>query len=126
LLSSHLLGEVEQICDRVGVISHGRLVREGTVDELRGGGSIVLRADPLAAAAQIAGRLLGDRAAVAVRDGALYLDAPAERAAEINRGLVEAGIEVRELRWSEPALEAVFFELTRDREESADARQPVG
>jgi ABC-2 type transport system ATP-binding protein len=125
-LSSHLLGEVEQICDRVGVISRGRLVREGTVDELRGGGSIVLRADPLAAAAQVAGRLLGDRVAVAVRDGALYLDAPAERAAEINRGLVEAGVEVRELRWSEPALEAVFFELTRDREESVDARQPVG
>jgi ABC-2 type transport system ATP-binding protein len=36
LLSSHLLGEVEQICDRVGIISHGRLVREGTVAELRG------------------------------------------------------------------------------------------
>jgi ABC-type multidrug transport system ATPase subunit len=36
LLSSHLLGVVEQICGRVGVISHGRLVRESTVKELRG------------------------------------------------------------------------------------------
>ena len=37
LLSSHLLGEVQQICDRVGVIDRGRMVAESTVDELRGG-----------------------------------------------------------------------------------------
>jgi ABC-2 type transport system ATP-binding protein len=36
LLSSHLLGEVQQICDRVGVIAGGRLVAESTVAELRG------------------------------------------------------------------------------------------
>jgi ABC-2 type transport system ATP-binding protein len=125
LLSSHLLGEVQQICDRVGVIFQGRLLREGTVDELRGGGSIVVRADPLPAAADIARRLLGDAAAVAVREDALYLDAPAGRAAQINRQLVEAGVEVHELRWFEPALEAVFLELTRGREETTDARQPV-
>ena len=37
LLSSHLLGEVQQICDRVGVIDRGRMIAESTVDELRGG-----------------------------------------------------------------------------------------
>jgi ABC-2 type transport system ATP-binding protein len=126
LLSSHLLGEVQQICDRVGVIFQGRLLREGTVEELRGGGSIVVRAEPLATAADIAGRLLGDASPVAVRGNALYLDAPAERAAQINRRLVEAGVEVHELRWSEPTLEAVFLELTKDREESPHAWQPVG
>jgi ABC-type multidrug transport system ATPase subunit len=36
LLSSHLLGEIEQICDRVGVISGGRLVRQSTVQDLIG------------------------------------------------------------------------------------------
>jgi ABC-type multidrug transport system ATPase subunit len=126
LLSSHLLGEVQQICDRVGVIFQGRLLREGTVEELRGGGSIVVRAEPLADAANIAERLLGDAAAVEVRDNTLHLNAPAQRAAQINRRLVEAGVEVHELRWSEPTLEAVFLELTKDREESAHARQPVG
>jgi ABC-2 type transport system ATP-binding protein len=126
LLSSHLLGEVQQICDRVGVIFHGRLLREGTVEELRGGGSIVVRAEPLGPAADIAGRMLGSAAAVEVRDNALYLNAPAHRTAQINRRLVEAGIEVHELRWSEPTLEAVFLELTKDREEAPDARQPVG
>src|SRR6266511_342798 len=47
LLSSHLMTEVEQICDRVGVISKGSLVGEGTVDELRGGESLWLRAEPV-------------------------------------------------------------------------------
>jgi ABC-2 type transport system ATP-binding protein len=126
LLSSHLLGEVQQICDRVGVISQGRLLREGTVAELRAGGSLVVRADPLAEAVQIAQQLLGGVEAVTIDDGVLRLDIPAERAAQINRGLVEAGVEVSELRWSEPTLEAVFLELTKDREESTNARQPVG
>jgi len=39
LLSSHLLGEVQQICDRVGVINQGKLLRQATVGELRGHGS---------------------------------------------------------------------------------------
>ena len=47
LLSSHLMQEVEQVCDRVGVIHRGALVKEGTVDELRGGRSLVVRADPV-------------------------------------------------------------------------------
>jgi ABC-2 type transport system ATP-binding protein len=34
LLSSHLLGQVEQLCDRVGIFSRGRLIAEGTVREL--------------------------------------------------------------------------------------------
>ena len=38
LLSSHLMGEIEQICDRVGVIQNGKLVAEGPVTELRGEG----------------------------------------------------------------------------------------
>jgi ABC-type multidrug transport system ATPase subunit len=37
LLSSHLLSEAEQICTRVGVISKGRMVAEGTIEEIRGG-----------------------------------------------------------------------------------------
>src|SRR2546428_13624660 len=50
LLSSHLLNEVELTCDRVGVIAKGKLVAEGTVDELRarsGGSAFLIRATPL-------------------------------------------------------------------------------
>ena len=46
LLSSHLLGEVQQICDRVGIISDGRMVAEHNVDELRGEQELVVRAAP--------------------------------------------------------------------------------
>jgi ABC-2 type transport system ATP-binding protein len=47
LLSSHLLGEVQQVCDRVGVIAEGKLLRQGTVDELRGRGNLRVAAEPL-------------------------------------------------------------------------------
>ena len=112
LLSSHLLGEVEQVCDRVGVIHEGKLVIEGTVEELRGGGGgILVRAEPLEEARQIAGRLAGVEG-VEVADGKLILDADPERAAEINAKLVSAGLRVSELRPAERSLEEAFLELT--------------
>jgi ABC-2 type transport system ATP-binding protein len=111
LLSSHLLGEVQQICDRVGVISGGRLVAESTVAELRGGARLRVVADPIGDAAARARMLLGeDRVRV---DGAeLELDVDSEKAAWINAELVHAGIAVSELGVRERELEDVFLELT--------------
>jgi ABC-2 type transport system ATP-binding protein len=40
VISSHVMALVEQVCDRVGVIARGRLVAAGTLDEVRGGGSL--------------------------------------------------------------------------------------
>jgi ABC-2 type transport system ATP-binding protein len=111
LLSSHLLGEVEQICDRVGVISGGRLVAESTVAELRGDATLWVTAEPLDKAAELVRSLLGpDR--VRVRDAGLELAVPADRAAWINGELVDSGVAVSELRRHERDLEAVFLELT--------------
>ena len=63
LLSSHLLAEVQEICDRVGVISGGRLLVECTVAELRGATAILLvRAEPLDRALAVAMRVAGDDA----------------------------------------------------------------
>src|SRR5260370_33258005 len=59
LLSSHLLGEVEQICGRVGVISGGKLVSQSTVRELIGEKGGLVRADSSDRAAEIRGRMLG-------------------------------------------------------------------
>jgi ABC-2 type transport system ATP-binding protein len=111
LLSSHLLGEVEQICDRVGVISHGRLVTESTVAELRGDSTVRVVADPLDKAAELVRTLLGAER-VRVHDGGLELAVSADRAAWINGELVDGGIAVSELRRHERDLEAVFLELT--------------
>jgi ABC-2 type transport system ATP-binding protein len=114
LLSSHLLGEVQQICDRVGVISRGRLVTESTVADLRGTAGLRVVADPLDAAAARVRALLGDDR-VAVHDGGLDVSVPPERAAWVNAELVDAGVAVSELRPLERDLEQVFFELTGDR-----------
>jgi ABC-2 type transport system ATP-binding protein len=111
LLSSHLLGEVQQSCDRVGVIAHGTLVAESTVARLRGGTSLRVVADPLERAADRARALLGpDR--VAVRDGGLDLTVEPARAPWVNAELVDAGFAVSELRVYERELEDVFLELT--------------
>ncbi|WP_433364547.1 ABC transporter ATP-binding protein [Actinoplanes sp. CA-142083] len=111
LVSSHMLGEVQQICDRVGVIFRGRLVREGTVADLRGGADLRVVAAPLDRAAEHARRMLGPDA-VSLADGGLNLAVGADRAGEINTSLVSAGVTVSELRTVERDLEDAFFELT--------------
>jgi ABC-2 type transport system ATP-binding protein len=112
LLSSHQLGEVQEICHRVGVISRGRLLTEATVGELRGTGRLLIRADPMDTALAVGMRIAGDDA-VSVVDGAINLDVNPSRAAEVNRALITAGVDVHELRPSERSLEEVFFELTQ-------------
>jgi ABC-type multidrug transport system ATPase subunit len=112
VLSSHMLSEVQQLCDRVAVVSHGVLLAEGTVDELTGRGALIVRATPLDAARERAVRVLGpDR--VNVTDGALRLDAAPDQAARINRELVLSGIAVSEVRETERTLEDAFLELTK-------------
>jgi ABC-2 type transport system ATP-binding protein len=117
LLSSHLMPEVEQICDRVGVIDRGRLVKEGTVDELRGGGVLLVRADPLDQAGHVLEGLPGI-GGVEADDGALRIAADPAMAPAITRALVEAGVAVSELRPERASLEDVFLKLT-EREEDA-------
>ena len=108
LLSSHLMQEVEQVCDRVGVIHRGALVREGTVDELRGGRSLVVRAEPVEGAVRVL-QDLPEVAAVTTEDGELTVTADPAAAAAINRALVGAGIAVSELRSERASLEEVFL-----------------
>ena len=117
LLSSHLLGEVQQICDRVGIISQGRMVAERTVGELRGRQELVVSAEPLDGAREYLEALLG-AGTVRQDDGALRIQVEPVRASEINRRLVEAGIDLFGLRFAERPLEDVFFELTTGRETS--------
>ena len=109
LLSSHQLGEVEQICDRVGILSGGRMVAERTVRELRGRQEMVVVADPVEAAVA-AIEALG---ATARRDGdELHVPVGPDRVPEVTRALVGAGVAVYRLQPAERALEDVFFELT--------------
>ena len=113
LLSSHLLNEVELTCDRVGVISSGKLVAEGTIEEMRarGGRNLVIRATPLDQARRLLESVVGtDR--VEVRDGMLVLGVDPAQAASLNRRLVSDGVDVSELKASEQSLEDIFLQLT--------------
>jgi ABC-type multidrug transport system ATPase subunit len=115
LLSSHLMTEVEQICDRVGVIRSGSLVGEGTVAELRGRETLRVRAEPIAGAEQLLATLPAVER-VTVADGGLHIAADPVAASAINQALVEAGFAVSELRREQASLEQVFLELTQPEE----------
>jgi len=117
LLSSHLLGEVEQICDRVGVISNGKLVTQSTVQELLGEDGVLVRAQPIEQAQDVLTGMFGADA-ISRQDGALHLKTKPENSVEINRRLVGAGIAVSELRPFERSLEEVFFQLTGEKQGS--------
>ncbi len=114
-VSSHLLAEVEAMCDRVGVLSRGRLVAEGPPSTLGGPsehlrievddatkGAEILRAVAGVAAADADGRLLRVRL-----DGA--------SAAAVNAALVAGGIAVSALVPERESLEDVFLSLVEDR-----------
>jgi ABC-2 type transport system ATP-binding protein len=113
VLSSHLMGEIEQVCDRVGVIRDGSLVAEGTVEELRGRAGLRVRAEPLSEAARVVGALPAVDEVTSV-DGVLDVAVDTAQAPAINRALVEADIAVSELYRQKASLEDVFLELTRN------------
>jgi ABC-2 type transport system ATP-binding protein len=111
LLSSHLLAEVEEICDRVGVIARGRLLVESTVSELRGGRRLRVVGAPLDRALATAMRVAGEDA-VQLDGSAVLVEAAPERMPEVVRALVTEGVDVHEATVSERTLEEVFFEMT--------------
>jgi ABC-type multidrug transport system ATPase subunit len=111
MLSSHLMSEVEQVCDRVGVIRDGVLVAEDTVEQLRGRATLRVRAQPLGEAALLVAGL-PEVVDVATDGPVLELSADVAAAAGINRALVTAGIEVSEICERRASLEDVFLELT--------------
>lgn len=113
LLSSHLMAEVEQICDRIGVIRHGRFAAEGTLDELRGRPQLRVRVTPVDRGRELVAALPGVES-TRVADGVLMLTADPRRAGEINRQLLDHGLVVSELTPVQASLEEVFLGLVRE------------
>lgn len=112
-MSSHLLHEVEQICDQVAIIKQGKLIASGKVAELlhRGRGIQVQVTAQAEAAVALLGKL--DWINSVRHEGlTLLIDAPNERAAEINALLTRNDILVAEIRTREESLEAFFLEVT--------------
>lgn len=111
-VSSHLLNEVELMCDDVAIIKEGRLITQGSVAQLvRRGDVMELRVTDLPRATEVL-RALDWVSAVKNEDSRLLVEAPHERAAELSRALAEQKIYLSELRPRESSLEDFFLEVT--------------
>ena len=108
-LNSHLLSEVEQVCHRVAIVDHGRVVAQGTLDELLGGDTVRIRATGLDRAAKMSlargGRLddEGDWLVIRGIDG--------ERVPEIVAEIVRLGGQVYAVEPRHESLEDRFLRL---------------
>jgi ABC-2 type transport system ATP-binding protein len=125
LLSSHLLDEVERICDAIAIVDRGRVVMQGSIDELAAGGEqtiLIGTSDD-----ERSNGILGEHRAVASAtpetDGIrvrFHTDVEAEAAADdIGRRLVLAGLAIRRFEPARPSLEQRFLEITSRLEEAA-------
>jgi ABC-2 type transport system ATP-binding protein len=112
-LSSHLLDEVERICDYVAIVDNGTVITQGTIDELRAGGErLIVGCDQVDRARELVAAHPAVTSADIVDDGLSLVIADPHAAATINRLLVEAGIDVFRLESRGATLEERFLEVT--------------
>jgi ABC-2 type transport system ATP-binding protein len=111
LLSSHILGEVQEVCDRVGIINHGRLIAEGTVADLRGRADLRVTATPLDEARRCVERLVAP-GRVRLEGDVLCIPLDEIDASVLTRALIDAQVDVVSIERAERSLEDIFFELT--------------
>ena len=113
LLSSHLLTEIEQLCNRVGIIHEGRLLYEGGPEALVApAGLYKVRVNDLSRAFEL---LTREPRVTVSRNGASFLriEADAESISAVNALLVGNGIKVYELSPAQESLEEAFLRLTK-------------
>ena len=113
-VSSHQLGEVEQVATHVGVLRAGRLCFEGRLEELRGRvrPRLLLRCGDNARARAV---LAMQGCSTSWRDAdTLVLGLEGRTPAQVNHLLVGHGLEVEHLALEHPSLESLFFDLTVD------------
>ena len=117
LYTSHYLEEAEQICGRLAIIDHGRVLAAGTVAELRrlvGEGPVVrvrgsIDGDSLQA---LAGRCPGVSFLSADGDSASFSARDPDACSGLVRELFGSGLKLDDLRVQEPNLQSVFLKLT--------------
>ncbi len=110
LVSSHLLSEIQLMCDRVAIISKGAIIKVDYVENLLAMQErVIWQVEPRETAKEILSEVTS---VVEGPDGALITPYIESAASSWNRLLVEKGIEVKEMNRKLPALEDLFLELT--------------
>jgi ABC-2 type transport system ATP-binding protein len=111
-LSSHLLNEVEQVCDSLVILSKGKLIAQGSVDELlKGRGQVRIKTTENAQAVAVLAALDWVEE-VKTENGTVVVTAPPERAAELSAVLAQADIYIDEMTSGQESLESYFLEIT--------------
>lgn len=114
LLSSHLLHEVEQVCDRVAVLNRGHVIAQGEVDELLGGQvAVKVRVPDTQVAARVLATLPGVQE---VTPNGAYVTVKGVESERVVEHLVAAGIIPGEVTTAQHDLEDIFISLTQESE----------
>lgn len=110
LVSSHLLSEIQLLCDRVAIISKGTIIKIDTVQHLLSNRErVVWRVAPFETGKQVLSSVTNIEV---TEDGSISTEFNAEKTPEWNKQLVEAGVRVMEMNRKMPVLEDLFLELT--------------
>ncbi len=123
LLSSHLLAEVEEVCSRVAVIAAGRIVHEGSLDELRASAapSYRLQTTDFERACAVCAELNALRGLNVQGDELIFGVEDDEGLVALSRALADAGIGIRSMVREQASLEGLFFQLT-EQPDAAEVR----
>jgi ABC-2 type transport system ATP-binding protein len=132
LLSSHLLNQVQEVCDRVGIFVNGKIVAQGTPEELaatltEGGASYELRVD--ATEQQVADALGGVTAGrsgkvevTSTGPGKWHVVVPNHDISGVVRALVEADLDVRQIRDLGLNLDEIYHRYFTEKEAAGNER----
>jgi ABC-2 type transport system ATP-binding protein len=116
-VSSHILGEIQQLADIVGIIAHGKLISEGPIASLLAAGGVIrilVAPSEVERATQTLTSIAGEGSTTASSGpdlGWLSVRVDPERASELNRALAQSGIYASRIE-HHADLESVFLELT--------------
>ncbi|MED4205173.1 ABC transporter ATP-binding protein [Neobacillus mesonae] len=110
LVSSHLLSEIQLLCDRVAIIAKGAIIRTDTVHKLLANREkMVWRMEPAMKGKEVLGALT----AIEVKEnGTFWTEFNEQMTPQWNKQLVDAGVSVLEMHRKMPVLEDLFLELT--------------
>jgi len=113
-LNSHLLSEVEQVCDRVAVVDHGRVIASGTMDDLLSGTAVRVRVTGLSQADK---NTLAEFGSIDDEDENLtFTNLAADRVPELVSAIVSMGGRVYEVAPRHQTLEDRFLQLLEEEE----------
>lgn len=109
LVSSHLLGEIQLLCDRVAIIAKGEIIQTDTVENLLTAQErMIWRLEPLQKGIQI----LGEFTDISIEREYILTGFDEQSIPEWNAALIKAGVKVFEMNRRLPALEELFLQIT--------------